>query len=100
SAVEKGGKDLENLSLHFQQLYYRIGQGGRFSASEEDFDAPNSVVIVDWGDYSLQQLASSRTVQALIQNMADFKTIEDSVSYGYFINVNDAAETLISFARP
>ncbi|CAG7719173.1 unnamed protein product [Allacma fusca] len=100
TTIEAGGKDLEDLELHILQLFYRMEQAGKYFRNGEEQGAEDVAIITDWEDYSLLQLASSPTVQFFLKHMAGFQRIQEQISYGFFVNANSVASTLINLARP
>ncbi|CAG7689703.1 unnamed protein product, partial [Allacma fusca] len=98
--VEKGGQDLENLSTYLNKFFRRVEIGPKAFFNESEIGAPDTVVIVDWEDFSLKQLIHAPTVQYILHHFTSFQRLQDSLAYGYYLNVNAVASQFIALAKP
>ncbi|CAG7698686.1 unnamed protein product, partial [Allacma fusca] len=48
--------------------------------------APDTVVIIDWEGFSLNQLTHKPTVQEILNQFSTFQKIQHSFAYGYYLN--------------
>ncbi|CAG7785957.1 unnamed protein product, partial [Allacma fusca] len=100
SFVEKGGQDLEDLDNHIRKFFRRVEIGSRAFFNESEIGAPDTVVIIDWEDFSLNQLIHAPTVQFVLHHFTAFQRLQDSLAYGYYLNVNAVASQFIALAKP
>jgi len=98
--VEKGGQELKDFDTYLKQGFQMFAKGPPKEIYPKGDRGEGSILIVDADGFSLAQISSISTLRFFIKLAGQLRDVQDNLAYGYFVNLNSVAETVLNLVRP